>query len=129
MGWAHGDDGTGGMAERALSPATEVRRDCSGRCPDARRLPDREPHFAHGGSPRTGGQRLAIGTAIGIVFSLVQQITSLVGLLLDLNPFLAAVAPSLLLIAATQYMAGREANKKLAGAVLFPSFLRERGSH
>jgi lipopolysaccharide export system permease protein len=58
---------------------------------------------------RTGGQRLAIGTAIGIVFSLTQQITSLVGLLLDLSPMLAAVAPSLLLIAATQYFTRRAA--------------------
>ena len=56
---------------------------------------------------RTGGQRLAIGAAIGIVFSLTQQITSLVSLLLDLNPVLAAIAPSLLLIAATQYLSRR----------------------
>jgi lipopolysaccharide export system permease protein len=58
---------------------------------------------------RTGGQRLAIGTAIGIIFSLTQQITSLVGLLLDMSPLLAAIAPSLLLIAATQYYARRAA--------------------
>ena len=58
---------------------------------------------------RTGGQRLAIGTAIGIVFSLAQQLTSLVALLLDLNPLLAAIAPSLLLIAATQYLSNRAA--------------------
>ena len=53
---------------------------------------------------RTAGQRLAIGTAIGIVFSLTQQITSLVGLLLGLNPAFAATVPSLLLIAATRYL-------------------------
>ena len=58
---------------------------------------------------RTGGQRLAIGVAIGIVFSLTQQITSLVGLLLDFSPLLAAIAPSLLLIAATQYYTRRAA--------------------
>jgi lipopolysaccharide export system permease protein len=58
---------------------------------------------------RTGGQRLAIGMAIGIVFSLTQQITSLVGLLLNLSPLLAAIAPSLLLIAATQYLSRRAA--------------------
>jgi lipopolysaccharide export system permease protein len=58
---------------------------------------------------RSGGQRLAIGTAIGIVFSLAQQLTSLVGLLLDLSPMLAAIAPSLLLIAATQYLSRRMA--------------------
>jgi lipopolysaccharide export system permease protein len=58
---------------------------------------------------RTGGQRLAIGMAIGIVFSLTQQITSLVGLLLDLSPLLAAITPSLLLIAATQYLTRRAA--------------------
>jgi len=58
---------------------------------------------------RTGGQRLAIGVAIGIVFSLTQQITSLVGLLLDFSPLLAAIAPSLLLIGATQYYTRRAA--------------------
>ena len=58
---------------------------------------------------RTGGQRLAIGVAIGILFSLTQQISSLVGLLLDLSPLLAAIAPSLLLIAATQYYTRRAA--------------------
>jgi lipopolysaccharide export system permease protein len=58
---------------------------------------------------RSGGQRIAIGAGIGIVFSLTQQITSLVGLLLDLNPALAAVAPSLLLLAATQYLFRRAA--------------------
>jgi len=58
---------------------------------------------------RTGGQRLAIGMGIGIVFSLTQQITSLVGLLLDLSPLLAAIAPSLLMIGATQYFTRRAA--------------------
>jgi lipopolysaccharide export system permease protein len=58
---------------------------------------------------RTGGQRLAIGVAIGIVFSLAQQITSLVGLLLDFSPALAAILPSLVLIAATQYLTRRAA--------------------
>ena len=41
--------------------------------------------------------------AIGIVFSLTQQITNLVGLLLDFSPLLAATTPSLLPIEATRY--------------------------
>lgn len=53
---------------------------------------------------RTGGQRLAIGAAIGIVFTLAQQIASSAGLLFGLNPAFAAILPSLLLIVATQYL-------------------------
>ena len=56
---------------------------------------------------RSVGQRITIGAAVGIVFSLVQQITSLVSLLLDLNPALAAMAPSLLLMVFTYYLSRR----------------------
>ncbi len=58
---------------------------------------------------RSAGQRITIGAAVGIVFSLTQQITSLVGLLLDLNPALAAMAPSALLLAFTYYLHRRAA--------------------
>jgi lipopolysaccharide export system permease protein len=56
---------------------------------------------------RSAGQRITIGAAVGIVFSLTQQITSLVGLLLDLNPAFAAIAPSGLLLAFTYYLRRR----------------------
>jgi lipopolysaccharide export system permease protein len=59
---------------------------------------------------RSAGQRITIGVGIGIVFTLFQQITSLVSLLLDLNPAFAAMAPSLLLIAATHYVYRRAAS-------------------
>jgi lipopolysaccharide export system permease protein len=58
---------------------------------------------------RSAGQRTAIGAAVGIVFSLVQQLTSLTGLLLDLSPALAAMAPSALLLAFTFYLSRRAA--------------------
>lgn len=58
---------------------------------------------------RSAGQRITIGAGIGIVFTLVQQITSLVSLLLDLNPAFAAMAPSLLLIGGTLYVYRRAA--------------------
>jgi lipopolysaccharide export system permease protein len=58
---------------------------------------------------RSAGQRITIGVAVGIVFSLTQQITSLVSLLLDLNPAFAAMAPSLLLMAFTYYLSRRPA--------------------
>lgn len=50
------------------------------------------------------GQRMMIGTIIGIVFSLVQQITSHVGLLLNLSPSLTATVPSGLLMALGLYL-------------------------
>jgi lipopolysaccharide export system permease protein len=53
---------------------------------------------------RSAGQRIAIGTCIGIVFSLAQQMTSLLGLLLDLSPVLTALAPSLVLLGSTRYL-------------------------
>jgi lipopolysaccharide export system permease protein len=56
---------------------------------------------------RSAGQRITIGAAVGIVFSLVQQLTSLVSLLLDLNPAFAAMVPSLILMAFTYYLSRR----------------------
>jgi lipopolysaccharide export system permease protein len=50
------------------------------------------------------GQRMMIGTMIGIVFSLVQQITTYLGLLLNLNPALTATVPSVLLMALALYL-------------------------
>jgi lipopolysaccharide export system permease protein len=58
---------------------------------------------------RSAGQRITIGAAVGIVFSLIQQLTSLVGLLLDLSPAFAALAPSALLLAFAYYLARRSA--------------------
>jgi lipopolysaccharide export system permease protein len=45
------------------------------------------------------GQRMIIGTMIGMVFSLVQQITTYLGQLLNLSPALTATAPSFALMA------------------------------
>jgi lipopolysaccharide export system permease protein len=56
---------------------------------------------------RSAGQRIAVGAAVGIVFSLTQQLTSLTGLLLDLSPAFAAMAPSALLLAFTYYLQRR----------------------
>ena len=50
------------------------------------------------------GQRMMIGTMIGIVFSLAQQITTHLGLLLNLNPALTATVPSVLLMALALYL-------------------------
>ena len=50
------------------------------------------------------GQRMVIGTIIGIVFSLLQQITTYLGLLLNLNPALTATVPSVLLMALALYL-------------------------
>ena len=58
---------------------------------------------------RSAGQRIAIGAAVGIVFSLTQQLTSLTGLLLDFSPAFAAMAPSVLLLAFTYYLSRRAA--------------------
>jgi len=43
------------------------------------------------------GQRITVGAAIGIVFTLVQQIVDYLGVLLNFNPALTVLAPSLLL--------------------------------
>ena len=58
---------------------------------------------------RSAGQRITIGAGVGIVFSLTQQIVSLGGLLLDLNPAVGAMAPSLMLMAFSYYLARRAA--------------------
>jgi lipopolysaccharide export system permease protein len=50
------------------------------------------------------GQRMMIGTMIGIVFSLVQQITTYLGLLLNLNPALTATVPSVALVLLALYL-------------------------
>jgi len=50
------------------------------------------------------GQRMVIGAMIGIVFSLVQQITTYLGQLLNLSPALTATVPSVLLMALALYL-------------------------
>ena len=52
------------------------------------------------GPPRShhAGRNLALGLAVGIVFSLAQQIIGHLGVLLDLNPAAAALAPSVALV-------------------------------
>lgn len=44
------------------------------------------------------GQRIAVGSIIGITFYLINQISSYTGLLLDLNPILTSLSPSLLVL-------------------------------
>ena len=58
------------------------------------------------GPPRTqsAGLQLMIGAAIGVVFSLVQQVTTRLDLLLDLGPGTLALAPSLLLMSLAAYL-------------------------
>ncbi len=58
------------------------------------------------GSVRTWGigPRMMIGTMIGIIFSLIQQITSYLGLLLNVSPALTATAPSIVLAALGLYL-------------------------
>jgi lipopolysaccharide export system permease protein len=53
------------------------------------------------------GQRIMVGALIGIVFSLVQQITSYVGVLLELSPALTATLPSLVLMAVALHLIRR----------------------
>jgi lipopolysaccharide export system permease protein len=48
---------------------------------------------------RGAGQRMMIGTMIGIVFSLIQQITVYLGQLLNLSPALTQMGPSVALMA------------------------------
>jgi lipopolysaccharide export system permease protein len=50
------------------------------------------------------GQRMLIGTMIGIVFSLVQQITTYLGLLLNSSPALTATVPSVVLMVLALYL-------------------------
>jgi len=58
------------------------------------------------GSPRvqSSGRQITIGSAIGIVFSLCQQITRQLALLFGLDPLLSALAPSLALMALALYL-------------------------
>jgi lipopolysaccharide export system permease protein len=61
--------------------------------------------FAFGSLRTRGmGQRVMIGAMIGIVFTLVQQITSHLALLLNVSPALAATAPSIALMALAAYL-------------------------
>jgi lipopolysaccharide export system permease protein len=50
------------------------------------------------------GQRIMIGTMIGMIFSLTQQITTYLGQLLNLTPALTATAPSIVLMALAFYL-------------------------
>jgi lipopolysaccharide export system permease protein len=50
------------------------------------------------------GQRMMIGTMIGMIFSLTQQITIYLGQLLNLSPALTATAPSIVLMALAFYL-------------------------
>lgn len=61
------------------------------------------------GPPRTQstGQRITIGASIGIVFSLSQQIAIHLGLLLNINPAVAAMTPSLILLTLAFYLFNR----------------------
>jgi lipopolysaccharide export system permease protein len=63
-------------------------------------------------SPRrqSYGSQIMIGAAIGIVFSLSQQIADHLALLLALNPALSALAPSLLLMALALHLLCRAYN-------------------
>jgi lipopolysaccharide export system permease protein len=64
--------------------------------------------FAFGSLRTRGmGQRMLIGTMIGIVFSLVQQITIYLGLLLNVSPVLTATAPSIALLGLAVYLVRR----------------------
>ena len=58
------------------------------------------------GPPRaqSTGRQITIGAVFGIVFSLSQQIAGHLGLLLDFNPVIAALAPSLMLIALASHL-------------------------
>jgi lipopolysaccharide export system permease protein len=53
---------------------------------------------------RGAGQRMMIGTMIGIVFSLIQQITIYLGQLLNLSPALTETGPSVVLMALALYL-------------------------
>ena len=68
------------------------------------------------GSQRSAsaGRQLLIGTILGIVFLLSQQITGYLGLLLDLNPAVSALAPSLLLLGVGGYLLERAHNTVVA---------------
>jgi lipopolysaccharide export system permease protein len=50
------------------------------------------------------GQRMMVGTMIGIVFTLIQQITSYLGQLLNVSPALTATMPSVALMILAFYL-------------------------
>lgn len=58
------------------------------------------------GPPRSqsAGRQIAIGALIGMVFTLVQQITNRLDLLLDINPALTALAPPLSVMALSLWL-------------------------
>jgi lipopolysaccharide export system permease protein len=61
--------------------------------------------FAFGSLRTRGmGQRMMIGTMIGIVFTLVEQITSYLGALLNVSPAFTAMTPSIVLAALGVYL-------------------------
>jgi len=61
--------------------------------------------FAFGSLRTRGmGQRMMIGTMIGIIFTLIQQITGYLGLLLNVSPVLTVTTPSILLAALAVYL-------------------------
>jgi lipopolysaccharide export system permease protein len=70
------------------------------------------------------GRQLFIGTILGVVFLLSQQITGYLGLLLDLNPAVSALAPTLLLLGLGAYLLQRQ-HDTLARPSHFPQFLEK----
>lgn len=56
---------------------------------------------------RSTGQRVTVGVIIGVVFTLCQQIAGYVGLLLNLNPAVTALAPSILLFVLAFFLGKR----------------------
>lgn len=61
--------------------------------------------FAFGSLRSRGmGQQMMLGTMIGILFTLVQQITSHLGVLLNVSPALTATTPSIVLAALAAYL-------------------------
>jgi len=82
------------------------------------------PFMFGSGRLKSMGRNLAFGVGFGIVFSLSQQILERLGLLLDLNPAIAALTPSLLVIALAIYRlhyAQRLAWRRRSFTPLYPS--------
>jgi lipopolysaccharide export system permease protein len=61
------------------------------------------------GSQRAGtaGRQIVIGSLLGIVFVLAQQITGYIGLLLDFSPAICALAPSVVLLGLSLWLLDR----------------------
>jgi lipopolysaccharide export system permease protein len=78
------------------------------------------------GSQRSGsaGRQILIGTLLGIVFLLVQQITGYLGLLLQFNPAVSALAPSVLLLGLGVWLLER-GHQRLAPPIGLPQLLQE----